>query len=69
MNFYDEMERYGSAVAFVEEDGAVHSYAQAVEAADAFGSTVADRGLVFLLADNSLAAATLAETPRTHIRR
>jgi acyl-CoA synthetase (AMP-forming)/AMP-acid ligase II len=58
MNFYDEMERYGSAVAFVEEDGAVHSYAQTVEAADAFGSTVADRGLVFLLADNSLAAAT-----------
>jgi acyl-CoA synthetase (AMP-forming)/AMP-acid ligase II len=58
MNFYDAMERYGSAVAFTEEDGAPHTYAQTAAAADAFGASVPDRGLVFLLADNSLDAAT-----------
>jgi acyl-CoA synthetase (AMP-forming)/AMP-acid ligase II len=58
MNFYDDMDRYGSAVAFVEEDGAEHSYAQTLDTADAFGAKVADRGLVYLLVDNSLAAAT-----------
>jgi acyl-CoA synthetase (AMP-forming)/AMP-acid ligase II len=56
MNFYDGMERYGSAVAFVEEDGVEHSYVQTAAAADAFGACVQDRGLVFLLADNSLDA-------------
>ena len=58
MNFYDGMERYGSAVAFTEEGGALHTYAQTAQAADAFGASVPDRGLVFLMADNSLDAVT-----------
>ena len=58
MNFYDGMERYGSAIAFIEKDDVEHSYAQTAAAADAFGACLPDRGLVFLLADNSLDAAT-----------
>jgi long-chain acyl-CoA synthetase len=58
MNFYDELERHGSAVAFAEEGGALHTYAETAAAADAFGALVVDRGLVFLLMDNSLDAVT-----------
>lgn len=56
MSFYDHLERYGSAIALIAEDGAEHSYAALASAADAMGSQLLDRGLVFLLAGNNAAS-------------
>lgn len=54
MSFYDEIGRFGQAVAFVLESGETLSYASVASEADAFGSGLAGRDLVFILASNTV---------------
>jgi acyl-CoA synthetase (AMP-forming)/AMP-acid ligase II len=56
MNFFEGMEWFGSAIAFVDEDGTEYTYVQAAQAADAFSVRIPQRRLVFLLANNSMAS-------------
>jgi acyl-coenzyme A synthetase/AMP-(fatty) acid ligase len=56
MNFYDNLERYGEAVALVAEDGKVLTYASLADATDMFSSRLSGRALVFILAGNNVAS-------------
>jgi acyl-CoA synthetase (AMP-forming)/AMP-acid ligase II len=56
MNFYDDLERHGQAVALTAGDGESLSYESAAALADSFSSHLACRGLVFILAGNSIAS-------------
>ena len=56
MNFYDNLERYGEAVALVAEDGKVLTYASLADATDMFSSRLSGRAVVFILAGNNIAS-------------
>ena len=56
MNFFDDMERFGQAIAFIAEDGESLTYESTAVAADSFGARLSRRGLVFILANNSIAS-------------
>jgi acyl-CoA synthetase (AMP-forming)/AMP-acid ligase II len=56
MNFSDDMERFGQAIAFIAEDGESLTYESTAVAADSFGACLSRRGLVFILANNSIAS-------------
>jgi len=56
MNFFDDMERFGQAVAFTAEDGESLTYESTAVAANSFGARLSGRGLVFILANNSTAS-------------
>lgn len=52
MNYFNDLRRYGAAPALICEDGVVVGYDALASAADAFGSHLPERGLVFLLGEN-----------------
>lgn len=54
MSFYDEIGQFGQATAFVLENGETLSYASVATDADAFGSHIPGRELVFILASNTV---------------
>jgi acyl-CoA synthetase (AMP-forming)/AMP-acid ligase II len=56
MNFYDNLESYGEAVALVAEDGKVLTYASLADATDMFSSHLSGRAVVFILASNNVAS-------------
>ena len=58
MTFYNDIGRFGQATAFVLEDGETVSYEAAAEEADAFQRHLTERGLVFLLAGNTVESVT-----------
>jgi acyl-CoA synthetase (AMP-forming)/AMP-acid ligase II len=56
MIFFDDMERFGQAVAFTAENGESLTYESTAVVADSFGAHLSGRGLVFILASNSTAS-------------
>ena len=57
MNFHDDLQKYGDAIAVIDQQGGPVSYAQLADRADALGAHAAPGGaksLVFCLCDNNL---------------
>lgn len=54
MNFYDDIEKYGGAIALFAEDHESISYQELTRQADAFARTITGRCLVFNLCDNNV---------------
>jgi acyl-CoA synthetase (AMP-forming)/AMP-acid ligase II len=57
MTFYDDLQSFGQAIAFIAGNGETLTYAAAAKAADSFGAQLAAQGpdsrkLVFILAEN-----------------
>ena len=56
MNFFDDMSRFAGATALIAEDGRTTSFQALAAEADAFGSLLSRRALVFILADSCMPA-------------
>ncbi len=54
MNFYSDIDVYGSATAVISEDFVHHSYAELLQGADALKHQITKRCLVFSVCENSL---------------
>ncbi|MBQ8172197.1 MAG: AMP-binding protein [Oscillospiraceae bacterium] len=52
MDFYNDIERYGSRIAVITDSGKSYSYKELAEAADASAVAVPPRSLVFLVCEN-----------------
>lgn len=58
MNFYDSIERFGCAIALIDDGGSSVSYSELAHRADSISNFCNTRSLVFCLCENSTASVT-----------